>query len=60
MNELTEQIYLQIPFEYDELVEICTVKSYNKKELVLQYVRKEIEDDAKSQNTWTITLVPVK
>lgn len=60
VNELTEQIYLQIPFEYDELVEVCTVKSYNKKELVLQYVRKEIEDDAKSQNTWTITLVPVK
>lgn len=60
VNEVTEQISFQMPWEYDATPELCSVVSYDKKQLVLKYTRNDDENPTKSQNTFTITYVPAK
>ena len=60
VNEASEQISFQMPWEYDATPELCSVVSYDKKQLVLKYTRNDDENPTKSQNTFTITYVPAK
>ncbi len=60
VNEASEQISFQMPWEYDATPELCSVVSYDKKQLVLKYTRNDDSNPAKSQNTFTITYVPAK
>lgn len=60
VDEAKQQISLQMPWEYDAQTELCSVVSYDKNQLVLKYTRNDDENPTKSQNTFTITYVPVK
>ncbi len=60
VDETKQQISFQMPWEYDAQPEICSVVSYNKNQLVVKYTRNDDDNPTKSQNTLTITYVPVK
>ena len=67
VDENAEEIFFQMPWEYnndytgyDDNVERCSVQEYSKDKLVIKYTRNDDENPAKSQNTFTITYVPVK
>lgn len=60
VNEATEELSFQMPWEYDDAVENCSVQSYDKNQLVIKYTRNDDENPAKAQNTFTITYVPAK
>ncbi len=60
VNEATEELSFQMPWEYDEAIEKCSVQSYDKNQLVIKYTRNDDQNPAKAQNTFTITYVPAK
>ena len=60
VNEATEELSFQMPWEYDDAIEKCSVQSYDKNQLVIKYTRNDDSNPAKSQNTFTITYVPAK
>lgn len=60
VDEAKQQITFQMPWEYDDQLELCSVVSYDKNQLVLKYTRNDDSNPAKSQNTFTITYVPAK
>lgn len=60
VDEAKQQISFQMPWEYDVQPELCSVVSYDKNQLVIKYTRNDDENPTKSQNTFTITYVPVK
>jgi hypothetical protein len=67
VDEANKELYLQMPWEYtadyttyDAPIEKCSVQEYSKDKLVIKYTRNDDENPAKSQNTFTITYVPVK
>ena len=60
VNEATEELSFQMPWEYDDAIEKCSVQSYDKNQLVIKYTRNDDQNPAKAQNTFTITYVPAK
>ena len=60
VNEATEELSFQMPWEYDDAIEKCSVQSYDKNQLVIKYTRNDDSNPAKAQNTFTITYVPAK
>ena len=60
VDEANEQISFQMPWEYDEQLELCSVVSCDKNQLVIKYTRNDDDNPAKAQNTFTITYVPAK
>ncbi len=60
VNEATEELSFQMPWEYDDAIEKCSVQSYDKNQLVIKYTRNDDSNPTKSQNTFTITYVPAK
>ena len=60
VNEATEELSFQMPWEYDDAIEKCSVQSYDKNHLVIKYTRNDDSNPAKAQNTFTITYVPAK
>ena len=60
VDEAKEQVSLQMPWEYDAQPELCSIVTCTKSQLVVKYTRNDDENPTKSQNTFTITYVPVK
>lgn len=55
-------LYMQVPFFYDDAVEICQISSLTEKELKIRCTIQDYNPEAKYDNdcTFTLTFVPAK